>query len=127
PDAYISRANRSLCPVQHRGAAAVAAAGPGCNQPRSCAFADQVAFELGQGREHMEDQLAARGGGINRLLQPPEADATVGLPSDRVDQVAQGAAEAVQLPDHQSVAGAQLVQDLLEDGPVGAGAAGGLG
>jgi hypothetical protein len=41
--------------------------------------------------------------------------------------VAQGAAEAVEFPDDQGVAGAQLVEELLEDGTVGAGAAGGLG
>jgi hypothetical protein len=36
-------------------------------------------------------------------------------------------AEAVELPDDQSVARTQLVQELLEDGAVGAGAAGRLG
>jgi hypothetical protein len=40
--------------------------------------------------------------------------------------VAQGAAQPVELPDDQGVAGAQLVQELLEGGPVGAGADGGL-
>jgi hypothetical protein len=38
----------------------------------------------------------------------------------------QGAAEPVELPDDQGVARPQLVQELLEGGPVGAGAAGGL-
>jgi hypothetical protein len=32
-------------------------------QPGAGALADQVAFELGQGREHVEHQLAAEGGG----------------------------------------------------------------
>jgi hypothetical protein len=41
--------------------------------------------------------------------------------------VAQGAAEPVELPDDQGVAGAELVQDLLEDRAVGRCAAGGLG
>jgi hypothetical protein len=41
--------------------------------------------------------------------------------------VAQGAAEAVELPDDQGVARAQLVQDLGEGGPVGVCATGGLG
>jgi hypothetical protein len=59
-----------------------------------------------------------------RLRNP---DAAVGQVSDGVDQVAQRAAEAIQLPDHGGVARAQLVQELGEDGPVGAGAAGGLG
>jgi hypothetical protein len=41
--------------------------------------------------------------------------------------VPQGTAEPVELPDHEGVAGAPLVQDLYEGGTVGAGAAGGLG
>jgi hypothetical protein len=41
--------------------------------------------------------------------------------------VPQGAAKAIQLPDDQGVTGPQLVKELLEDGAVGAGAAGRLG
>ena len=43
-----------------------------------------------------------------------------------VDRMPQGATEPVEFPCDQSVARAQLVQDLLEDRAVGAGAAGGL-
>jgi hypothetical protein len=75
----------------------------------------------------VEDQLAAGGGGVDRLLQAAEPDAAVGQAGHGVDQMPQGPAEAVQFPDDQGVAGPQLVQDLLEDGPVGAGAAGRLG
>ena len=39
----------------------------------------------------------------------------------------QGAAESVEFPDDQGVAGPELIEDLGEDGPVGAGAAGRLG
>jgi hypothetical protein len=39
----------------------------------------------------------------------------------------QGAAESVQFPDDQGVVGPELVQDLLKDGTVAAGAAGHLG
>jgi hypothetical protein len=74
----------------------------------------------------VEDELAARGGGVDGLLQAVEPDATVGQAGDGVDQVAQGPAEMVKLPDDQGVAGAELVQDLLEDGAVGGRAAGGL-
>jgi hypothetical protein len=35
------------------------AAGPGGGQASGGAFADQAAFELGQGREDVEDELAA--------------------------------------------------------------------
>jgi hypothetical protein len=41
--------------------------------------------------------------------------------------VTQRPAQAVGLPDDQGVAGAELVQELLEGGAVAAGAAGGLG
>ena len=38
----------------------MATPGPGGGQPSGRAFADQVAFELGQGGEDVEDELAAR-------------------------------------------------------------------
>jgi hypothetical protein len=50
---------------------------------------DQVAFELGQGREHVEDELAAGGGRVDRFLQAPEADPTLSQASDGVDQMPQ--------------------------------------
>ena len=92
-----------------RGTAAVAAAGPGGSQPGGRAFADEVAFELGQGGKDMEDQLAARGGGIDRLLQAAEPNAALGQSGDGVDQMPQGPAQSVELPDDQGVAGPQLV------------------
>jgi hypothetical protein len=73
----------------------VAAAGPGSGQPRRSAFADQVAFKLGQGGEDMEHQLAAGGGRVDRLLETPEPNAAVGKAGHSVDQVPQGAAEPV--------------------------------
>jgi hypothetical protein len=105
----------------------VAPAGSGGGQPGGGAFADEVAFELGQGGKDVEDELATGGGGVDRLLQTPEPDPPVGQPGDGVDQVPEGAAEPVQLPDDQGVPGPQLVQELLEGRAVGAGAAGGLG
>jgi hypothetical protein len=127
PEPYISWATWSLWPVSTRGSATGAAAGPSRGQPGAGAFADEVAFELGQGGEDMEDELAAGGGGVDGLLEAAQSDAAVGQAGDGVDQVAEGAAEAVEFPDDQGVAGAQLVQELLEDRAVGAGAAGGLG
>ena len=61
------------------------------------------------------------------LLEAAEPDAAVIQPGDGLDQVAQGAAEPVQLPDHQGVAGPELVQHPRERGPVVEGPAGGLG
>jgi hypothetical protein len=99
----------------------VAAPGPGGSQTGVGAFADEVAFELGQGGEHVEDELATGGGGVDRLLQASEPDPAVGQASDGVDQVPQRPAKAVEFPDDQGVAGAQLVEELLEDRAVGAG------
>ena len=86
------------------GAATMAAAGPARGQPRGGAFPDQVAFELGQGGEHVEDELAA-GGGVDRLLETAEPDTAVGQAGDHVDEMPEGAAEAVELPHDQGVPG----------------------
>jgi hypothetical protein len=47
-----------LVPAQHRRPTTVAAASPRGGQPGAGTFADQVAFELGQGSEDMEHELA---------------------------------------------------------------------
>jgi hypothetical protein len=82
---------------QHRGTAAVAAAGTGGSQPRRRALADQVTFKLGQRSEDVEDELAAGGGGVDGLLEAAEPNPAVGQAGDGVDQVPQGPAEPVQL------------------------------
>jgi hypothetical protein len=74
----------------------------------------------------VEHELATGSGGIDRLLEAAEPNVAVGQAGDGVDQVAQGAAQAVELPDDQGVAGTELVQDLGEDRAVAAGAACGL-
>jgi hypothetical protein len=116
-----------LVSSQHRRTTTPAPAGPGRGQPGGRALTDQVAFELGQGGEDVEDELAARRGRVDGFLQAPEADPALSQAGDGVDQVPQGAAEAVEFPDDQGVTGPQLVQDLFENRAVAAGAAGGLG
>ena len=64
----------------------------------------------------MEDELAARRGGVDRLLEAPEPDAVLSQAGDGVNQMAEGAAEPVEFPDDRGVAGAQLVKDLLQGG-----------
>jgi hypothetical protein len=73
----------------------VAAAGPSGGQPGAGAFADEIAFELGQGGKHVKDELAAGGGGVDRLLQAAEPHAAISQPGDGVDQVAERPAQAV--------------------------------
>ena len=58
-------------------------------------FADEVVFELRQGGKDVEDELATRGGGVDRLLVAAEPDAVVGQAGDGVDQVPQRPAEAI--------------------------------
>jgi hypothetical protein len=79
--------------------------GPGGGQAGGGAFADEIAFELGQDGEHMKDELAARGGGVDRLLEAAEPDATLGQAGDGVDQMPQRPAEVVESPDDEGVAG----------------------
>jgi hypothetical protein len=59
-----------------------------------------------------------------RLRNP---DAALGQAGDGVDQVPRQPSKPVQFQDDQGVAGAQLVQDLLEDRTVAADAAGRFG
>jgi len=69
----------------HRRPAAEPAPRAGCCQAGQRALPDQP--RLGQSREHVEHQPAARGRGVDRFLQRPEAHpALVQLPH-RVDQV----------------------------------------
>ena len=63
----------------------MATPGSGSGQPGGGAFADEVAFELGQGREDMEHELAAGGGGVDCLLEAAEPDAALGQAGDGVD------------------------------------------
>jgi hypothetical protein len=56
----------------------VAAAGAGRGQPGAGPLPNKVAFKLGQGREHVEDELATGGGGVDRLLDDLELWLLVG-------------------------------------------------
>ena len=126
PERYISWATWSLCPLSTEGRPpwrprARAAARPALVRSRMRSRSNSP------GRRRRGRPACRRGGGVDCLLEAAEPNPTVGEAGDGVDQVAQGAAEAVEFPDDQGVTGPQLVQDLLESGSVGAGAAGGLG
>jgi len=55
------------------------------------AFDDELADELGQGGEDVEDQPPAGGGGVQGLVQRAESDAAAAQLGDQADQVGQGA------------------------------------
>ncbi|MGO9754486.1 MAG: hypothetical protein ACLP8S_03100 [Solirubrobacteraceae bacterium] len=54
---------------ERRLAAGVAAAGDRGLHPGERSFVDQVAVELRQGCEQVEDELAGSGGGVDRVVQ----------------------------------------------------------
>jgi hypothetical protein len=78
PEAVQLLGHLELVAAQHRRPAATATPGPSRGQPGAGAFADEIAFELGQGGEDMEHELAAGRGGVDRFLQTPEPHAAVG-------------------------------------------------
>ena len=84
-----SRAWR-ICPaVMAGGPAEARAAGAGGVQALAGALDDQLADELGQRGEDVEDQPAAGGGGIQGLVQALEADTAAAQRADDGDQVGQ--------------------------------------
>src|SRR5215217_4181849 len=115
PERYISRATWSLCPLSTEGRPPW--------RPRARAAASPAAVRS-RIRSRSNSAKAAKTWKTSlppgvvvsiaswRLRNPIPRSAQAG---DGVDQVAQGAAEAVEFPDDQGVAGAQLVQELLKD------------
>jgi hypothetical protein len=83
---------------------------------------NQVAFELGQGRERMEDELAARGGRADRLLEAAEPDAALREPATMSTRCRSDRQRRSSFHTTRVLPGTELVQDLLEGGPVAAGA-----
>jgi len=94
--------------------AAVAAAGPGRGEPVMGAFDDQVVLELGDRGEHVEEQPATRGGGVDALGQRPQPDVMRLQVVGDLLEVAHRASEPVQLGHHQGVAGAQVTQRFVQ-------------
>jgi hypothetical protein len=70
---------------------------------------DESPDELGQGREDVEDQPAARGGGVQHPGQGPEPGAAAAQPGHDGDQVLQGPGQPVQARHDEGVAGAEVV------------------
>lgn len=110
--------------VEFRRSAAVASACPGCLESGLGAFADEVAFEFGDAGEDMEDELSAGCGGVDAFGEAGELDLEFVQAVDQVDEVLDAAAEAVEFPDDDLVAGAQLVDHALELGAVRGGSGG---
>jgi hypothetical protein len=82
--------------------------------PRSSARRSARA-QFCQGSEDAEDELARRGGGVDRstlTCEDFQADVAGSEVVDGVDQVVQVSAKPVELPDHERVTGAKRFQAL---------------
>ena len=113
-----------LLRVQLPRPAALLSTGPGRVEPGPGPLADDIPLELGQGREDVEDQLAAAGRRVDAFLEAPEADLPFLELPDGFDQVPDAAAQAVELPDHEGVTLPEVREGLIEPGPLGTCATG---
>lgn len=93
--------------------AAFAAPRSGSGEAGLGALADDVAFELGQRPEDMEDELPAGGGRIDVLGDALEPDLPVCQSPDRFDEVGEGAAQPIQAPDDERIACPDVVESLI--------------
>lgn len=113
--------------VQLPGPAAPPSAGSGRVEPGPGPLADDIPFELGQGGEDVEDQLPATGRRVDALLEAPETDLAFLELAHGLDEVADAAAQAVELPDHEDVTGPEVCEGLIEPRPLGQRATGLVG
>ena len=77
-------------------------------QARDGAFGDESSFEFGEGGEDAKDEFPGRGCGVDGGALTGEdfqTDTPLGEVMDRVDQMPEIAAETVELPDQERVAG----------------------
>jgi hypothetical protein len=88
---------------------------------------NQIAFELGERREDVEDVTAAAGRRVERLLQAAEADLSLLERVDAFDEIAERASEPIELPHDESVAASDVLQRLRESGALRPSAAGDVG
>ena len=85
------------------------------SQPGPGAFADQLPLELGQRREDTEHEAAGRGGGVDLRALPgehPQAHASGRQVLHGVDQMGEGATEAVESRPVVADAGREVVVDV---------------
>jgi hypothetical protein len=80
------------------------------------ALLDEVAFELRQRPKHVKHQFATAGCRIEVFLETLEANTPLRQVRDDLDEMAERAPEAVQLPDQEHVAFAQVGEHGLQDG-----------
>jgi hypothetical protein len=92
------------------------AAGPGGVQALACALDDELALELVDRAENMEDQPPGRCGRVDLLLEDDQADAALAQLVGKRQEVLERPHRAGQPGDDQHVARAQVGQRLVELG-----------
>lgn len=97
---------------------------PPC-RPRAAAASSLAAVP--QRTEEVQDETAGGSGGVDGLRQGTEAHSPAGELVDELQQVAQGAGQAVQPPHDKLVTGAKALEDVVEGGAGGQRAKGGVG
>jgi hypothetical protein len=116
------------CRVRERfGSAAGTATRPCCRQTRISTLEDEVGLELSEGSKDVEDGLPAWRGGVDVLGQALEANAAPVQVGQRVDEVPQRPAQAVEPPDDNGVTFPELLQGRGQTGTVRFGTRGRIG
>jgi hypothetical protein len=75
------------------------------------AFADQLTFEFGNGRDHREREAACGSARVDRVAGGEEVDTPRSEVVERTNEVADAPSEAVELPDRDDISAASV--DLL--------------
>src|SRR3954452_2841461 len=121
PAGHCHLGEADLCLAEAELPATLATSGSRRLEASHGALPDQLALELGQGREDAEDQPAAGGRGVELgalTSQDAQADAAVAEILHRVDEMSQVTAEPVELPDHEDIALAQRLEARRKPRPV---------
>ncbi|MET3789442.1 hypothetical protein ABIC24_007145 [Methylobacterium radiotolerans] len=93
-------------------------------RPFHGAFAIEVEEVLGHGTVHLQGKAAVCGGAVELLGEGAEVDLLHPQAVDGAHHLDEGATEAIELPDHEHVLGAQESQRCLKGWSLGAGLSG---
>ena len=126
PELLLAAQPQDFAGIDRRLAALVDAARLGGADAFELSLAAQIGLEFGEHAEHVEERLAGRGAGVDRLLGRLQRD-TAGLQLVHdVLEVLQRTRQAVDAGDHERVAGAQEIEQQLQFGAAVATRAAGL-
>ena len=94
-------------------------AGAGRPQVGMGALHEHVALVLSQSAQYLEHELPAGRSRVNRVLQGYQVQLAAAKVFDHLNQVLGGAAQPVEPPDDDGVAGSSIDQQFLPNGLVG--------